>query len=95
MADKILEMNPRSELYCASKSSCQCSSNSSTTMDDLVAKIVALEQQIAAIPIGKHRSRTLNRSPGRSRSRGRFIKRLIEFCKVFPIARYDFMIENT
>lgn len=71
MADKILEMNPRSELYCATKSPSQCSSKSGATMDDIVAKIAALEQQIAAIPLGNSQARTTHRSPRRGRSRSR------------------------
>lgn len=72
MADKILEMNPRSELYAASRSSINVKeqkSKDAVTMGDVLNKISALEQQIAALSTG-HRTRSRYRSP-RNRSLSR------------------------
>ncbi|GBN64294.1 hypothetical protein AVEN_26195-1 [Araneus ventricosus] len=67
MADKILEINPRTELASVKENN--------HNVDEIVNKISALELQIASLSERFSSSRTRSSSNSRARSRGRSRKR--------------------
>lgn len=72
MADKMLEMNPNKSVFAVDGQDSKCA-----TINELVAKIAQLEQQIATMSVSQYRGRSRspyrrNQSRNRSRSRRRY-----------------------
>jgi hypothetical protein len=71
MADRIMEMNPRNELF-ATKSETGRQQDVPVTMSDIMTRITGLEQQIAAFsadPQGRQCQRSFDRRRNNSRSK--------------------------
>lgn len=73
MADRIIELNPRNELFVMKSDTCT-QQDVPVTMNDLMTRISGLEQQIAALSTnyrGRSRNRSFDRRRNKSRSKSR------------------------